>query len=612
MNRRSTYYEDLEMEGPIEERFLPTRPSMYISSRDRHQETPQLVYKPEDYASSIFATLSSMREQHQLCDITIEVGEIVLHGHKAILAACSAYFHAMFSGDMKENNTGKVTIKGFSPPAIKKLIDFCYSSKIVIDLGNVLEILPAASLLQMMGVQEACCNFLASQLHPSNCLGIRKFADVHSCRDLWKKCNIFMQQRFPEVALHEEFLELDFKEIMVIVSDSHLNIRGEEQIYEAVIAWIKHDLENREKNIGELLSCVRMPLMSAAYLSREVKNEELVMMNFDGRGLVIEAMDFHLQKHYMRDKHTSKNTSIRTTPRQCPGLKYLFAIGGSGPPVLDDPYLDISECYDPERNEWRRVSPLTQRRCGLRIATCGGYLYAIGGFSATHTKALPYVDRYDPMTDSWRSVAPMSCPRRGFAVAVLDKYIYAIGGINGGTYYDSVERYCPKKNQWHFVQPMTVERRAVCAASLDNYIYAAGGHDGEGLLDTVERYDPSSDIWVVITNLRSPLCLGAFVSLKGYLYAVGGYDGANVLQCLQRFDPETEEWVNVAPLLIKRSGFGAAVMDGMLYLVGGCDSLTKVNSVDRYDPEKNQWTSVAKMSMRRSGVAVGVAPAFLF
>ena len=45
MNRRSTYYEDLEMEGPIEERFLPTRPSMYLSSRDRHQETPQVCLK---------------------------------------------------------------------------------------------------------------------------------------------------------------------------------------------------------------------------------------------------------------------------------------------------------------------------------------------------------------------------------------------------------------------------------------------------------------------------------------------------------------------------------------------------------------------------------------
>lgn len=338
----------------------------------------------------------------------------------------------MFSGDMKENLTGEVTIKGFNPSAIKDLIDFCYSSSLIIDLNNVLELLPAAGLLQMIGVQEACCNFLAGQLHPSNCLGIRKFADVHSCYNLWKKCNIFMQQRFPEVALHEEFLELTFNELVKIASDSHLNVRGEEQIYEAVIAWLKHDLENRKDSIGNLLQYVRMPLMSAAYLSREVRNEPLVMDSFEGRGLVIEAMDFHLQKHYMRDTHMTKKKTLNTTPRQCPGLEYLFSIGGSGPPVLDDPYLDICECYDAERNEWRQVAPLTHRRSGLRVATCGGYLYAIGGFSATDTKSLNCVDRYDPMTDSWRSMAPMNYPRRGFALAVLNGNIYAIGGINGG------------------------------------------------------------------------------------------------------------------------------------------------------------------------------------
>ncbi|KAL0158270.1 hypothetical protein M9458_046346, partial [Cirrhinus mrigala] len=47
-------------------------------------------------------------------------------------------------------------------------------------------LLPAASLLQLNGVRDACCKFLLSQLDPSNCLGIRGFADTHSCSDLLK------------------------------------------------------------------------------------------------------------------------------------------------------------------------------------------------------------------------------------------------------------------------------------------------------------------------------------------------------------------------------------------------------------------------------------------
>lgn len=608
MDVPENYYEDLE--GPEEER-RPKR-SLHSPPGSLKERQCRLVYNPCEHTSKAFEHLRDMRESNKLCDVMITVGEQAFNAHKVILAACSPYFDAMFSGEMLESQASEVAIKDFDSHAIRDLVNFCYTSSIIIDLNNVLDVLPAASLLQMAGVQDACCSFLGSQLHPSNCLGILKFADMHSCVGLWKKSTMFMQQRFPEVALHEEFLELTFEEMQRIISDSNLNVRGEEQVYEATMSWIKHKIEERKPFLSDLLKCVRMPLMSATYLSREVHRETLVMENFAGRGLLIEAMDYHLQKHYMRDGTSVKKT-VSTTPRRCPGLEYLFAMGGSGPPVFeDDPYLDICECFDVEKHEWRPVAPMSIRRSGLRVASAGGYLFAIGGFSASDTKALALVDRYDPMTDSWRLVSSMNSPRRSFAVAVLNGFTYALGGINGGTYYDSVERYCPRSNKWTFVQPMSVERRAVCAAALDGYVYAAGGHDGEGLLDTVERYNPQRDTWTIVTHLSSPRCLGALLALKGCLYAVGGYDGASVLQTLQKYNPRTDQWTTRAPLPIQRSGFGSAVVDGFLFLAGGCNNLSKVKSVDRYDADKDEWDSIANMTLRRSGLAVGVAPAFLY
>jgi hypothetical protein len=34
-------------------------------------------------------------------------------------------------------------------------------------------LLPAANLLQLTDVRDACCEFLLAQLHPTNCLGIK-------------------------------------------------------------------------------------------------------------------------------------------------------------------------------------------------------------------------------------------------------------------------------------------------------------------------------------------------------------------------------------------------------------------------------------------------------
>ena len=57
-------------------------------------------------------------------------------------------------------------------------------------------LLPAASMLQLMEVKQACCEFLQSQLHPTNCIGIKQFADIHSCTELLGYAQLYTEQHF--------------------------------------------------------------------------------------------------------------------------------------------------------------------------------------------------------------------------------------------------------------------------------------------------------------------------------------------------------------------------------------------------------------------------------
>jgi len=55
-------------------------------------------------------------------------------------------------------------------------------------------LIPAANLLQLNDVNKTCCAFLQKQLHPENCLGIKAYADLHSCSKLLTSSEFYIQQ----------------------------------------------------------------------------------------------------------------------------------------------------------------------------------------------------------------------------------------------------------------------------------------------------------------------------------------------------------------------------------------------------------------------------------
>ena len=59
------------------------------------------------------------------------------------------------------------------------------------DPQNVEELLRGACLLQLPEVVDACGDFLTHQLHPTNCLGIRQFAEIQNCNQLHRAAHAY-------------------------------------------------------------------------------------------------------------------------------------------------------------------------------------------------------------------------------------------------------------------------------------------------------------------------------------------------------------------------------------------------------------------------------------
>ena len=238
-------------------------------------------------------------------------------------------------------------------------------------LANVQVLLPAACLLQMTEIQDACCEFLKMQLDPSNCLGIRAFADKHFCDELQQYADKFVQDNFQKVIESEEFLLLPVEQLIGIISNDELNVSSEEQAYNALRDWINYDVADRRKHLADVLEHVRLPQLHPKFLVETVGADRMIKADETCRDLVDEAKNYLLLPH---------ERTYRTGPRFRPRKRVwrgevLFAIGG----WCSGDAIHTVECYDPHKNEWRMVASMSKRRCGVGVAVMDNFLYAVGG-----------------------------------------------------------------------------------------------------------------------------------------------------------------------------------------------------------------------------------------
>ncbi|XP_050438382.1 kelch-like protein diablo [Adelges cooleyi] len=557
----------------------------------------KLTHVSEKHPRSVLAEFNVMRRHRELCDIALRVNNRKIYAHRIVLSACSPYFRAMFVGNLIESRQTEVTIRDIEEPAMELLVEFCYTARITIEESNVQSLLPAACLLQLPEIQDVCCEFLRRQLDPTNCLGIKTFADTHYCLDLLRVADKYTLHNFQEVMENEEFFMLPLTQLIDLLASDELNVKTEEQVFNAAMSWVKYDIPDRRHHLPRVLQHVKLPLLSPKFLVGTVGNDLLVRSNEMCRDLVDEAKNYLLlpqERPLMQGPRTRPRKPVQQG-------QVLFAIGGwcSGDAIAS------VERYDPQTEDWKVQAQMTKRRCGVGVAVLDDLLYAVGGHDGQ--AYLNSMERYDPHTNQWScDVAPTSSCRTSVGVAVLEGYIYAVGGQDGIQCLNHVERYDPKENKWTKVAPMTTRRLGLAVTVLGEHLYAIGGSDGLTPLNSVERYDPKQNKWTNVASMSTRRKHLGCAVYKDMIYAVGGRDDVMELSNAERYNPQTDEWSPIVAMTCKRSGVGLATVNGQLFAVGGFDGSAYLKTIEMYDENQNQWKLCGNMNYRRLGGGVGV------
>ena len=86
------------------------------------------------------------------CSITKLFLPSKFQAHRVVLASCSEYFQAMFTEPMRERGQTDIHLYGVSSVGLEIILNYIYTSNIVLSLANIQPVLSTASQLQMIKV----------------------------------------------------------------------------------------------------------------------------------------------------------------------------------------------------------------------------------------------------------------------------------------------------------------------------------------------------------------------------------------------------------------------------------------------------------------------------
>jgi len=548
------------------------------------------MYADIDYSRILLKGLNDLRERKSLCDVELHVGNLVFFAHKVVLSAFSKYFKAMFTGKMKESIRYRVDLHQVSPSALKDIVDFAYTGIVSINQLNVQDLLATASMLHLERIVDACCEFLMSNIHPCNCLGILNFSELHSCKQLWKQAFQYLEDHFMEVILFEEFLNIDLNLLKKIFRSSSLNISSEEDVVNALEIWILYDAEKRRVHIPELLhEGLRIFHLNTSYTSAYAVDGALSSFHHLCKKIFAEMLVLKTDPKRLTDGRLEKITPHRRD------ANHIVVIGGKS--GLFD-VLGCCEMYSRSKFQWETLSKTTCKRSGASATLLNGKIFLVGGLFEGDSNWREICDGrvevFNTFSSKWDYVPSLKEPRYNHEAVMLNSNLYVLGGYNGEHCLKSVECYNEYSRQWLFSKPMLFGRSCFAAVALDGFIYVLGGY-GVVHLSSVERYDPRNDMWSLVPAMSTARNNFGACTLHGFIYAVGGHDGVAYLRSVERYDPSTTEWSLVTMLESPRTGLGVCVMGDRIYVLGGHNGSKYLSTVRTYDPKKDKWDDAPPM-----------------
>ncbi|XP_058872815.1 kelch-like protein 33 isoform X2 [Acipenser ruthenus] len=601
-------------------------------------------YLNPHHFETFFKTLSSMKDEGFLLDITMSLGSDAYKVHSLVLAAVSPSVCKWFkSGGL--DHTFSETVEPaamflddkMTQLGIKAVVDFAYTGDVHIDGSNsIVEVLEACSWLEVDRLSQACSWILdppqeEKTYQPSS--SRERQETFRAIQDLWEKgigCDVRVQSDGHSFKAHRVALAA-----------------GGEFFRAMFSSGMKESLETTVH-----LPCLSSPVLSS--LLRFIYSGAVLLswgnvfeiteaaLLYQVGGLLQLCLDFlqiEINEEYCLDCMALAEAYDLVELKDFVELYILsnFEQVASVPKFQDLTEVQLvyfldkdSLCVTSEVEVFKIVLLWVEEDMTCRLKWVEDLMKRVR-FPLMSPKELKEVQRAEIMRTNQgckellnRAIAslrpkpgtkPVSCkPRTPNQVLVL---------IGGDHLNNDFSRRLPSNRLWFAHKffngvglvkhidwrPLStipdIPRFRHAVAVLNNQLYIFGGswYYGErDILKSVVRYHPSHDSWEHLPDMNESRNYFAVVCVDGAMYAMGGnVDNTHILDSVECYTPGDNTWRFVHPLHMALYSHATAVWDGEIYISGGYDiNNISLKSVSRYHPLQG-CTPLAPMCNDRGG-----------
>ncbi|XP_072021215.1 kelch-like protein 6 [Amphiura filiformis] len=436
----------------------------------------------------------------------------------------------MLTSEFQESQQSEATITG-DADTFKVLLDFAYSGAIEVTMATVFSIMDMAHYLQFDYAMDRCVCFLENALEDQAfdslnievALKILTRADLFGLDTLKKECKDYLAKNFK---VSDEFVAHMTAELMEEMLE-RTDLTGEKEVFDATVAWLRHNWGSRKKFALRFLSKIRLGIVPIGHLTMTVFESPALYAIPKCKELIQTALK-------MYDANQPNDPPLHT---QEPSL---FATRTTVNAILC--MGKVSTFYDVDKSSWLPLThfpDLPLKDCAGTVDSCcnadGNLFVARGTESLPRRLKRPQFIKYDYVSNRWQTLAPME-QRRSKPLLVYNSRngkIYAIGGDELPN--TSCEFYSIRCNKWYSMSIIPADiSHAVRNANPSScvayngviLIYAPPVHQEVGSENEylLGMYNPATGSWKILNTFRHPVppSICGLVVVDGMCYRVVG------------------------------------------------------------------------------------------